>query len=846
MAGPGDTVEIKITGDSSDLSAAMADVASRIDLLINALAGTAQKFDETGASATKSMKKVEDSTKKAATATAKLTKETDKQAKAVKIGRLHVDNSTAAYEQAADSAGRADSALSSFATVLDGVNPEMAKNARLAADMAGGVEQMILAFTQAPFIVGWVGGIIAAWEAATFAFRKSAEENIAHNEKIGESYDRLSARFLKMEKQERARRKELNILLGVETRLDQQRKEALDVLDVNLRQTEKVVKQNIKDRLVKAENWAIEQKIFADRRRRLGVVRERHKLSVQETNDLYDLKQANEDAAGAIKERVDAEKEANRVMGASIFLMPGTVKKYEVFVHQMTSAERAADDSAEAFRKMHGGLLLTDDAVKILSDDFAESRTEVGEFAVAGSDAAKRLEERIRRVNVVTKENTGSQEDFFKVIKSGAKVYGAINTATEERLDLLQVEDLMISLFLQKERERLDQLEKEQAAIKSWVDGRSRLLESLVEQSFAAEQALREPFDALEKAHKKEMADLDEIIAKYDRGAKTSTMSAQVIAEAEELKLLKTTQYLEGRQELLEETEEKELAGLRRVEAAMDKIRGVSKEKEVETHRERVQALMDYRIAQEEALEEAHADALAAGANEIEALKALNEEKLEIHAEWMDKRSELDKEFSEKQKARRLDDLREFGEVSSGFATGVADALEAIYTHSEQLSTDQKRKLFYLSQAAAMSDVAINGIVAISETLAAYGATPAGIALSIGLGATTAAQIATIAAEQPSFDIGGVIRGGVMADSPDQMGVSVLPGESILNRSATERLGEGGVNALNGGGGTGQEIIVVPAYRHFDRFIKDEYRKGGAFRRFFNDAREYPVGQRSY
>ena len=85
-----------------------------------------------------------------------------------------------------------------------------------------------------------------------------------------------------------------------------------------------------------------------------------------------------------------------------------------------------------------------------------------------------------------------------------------------------------------------------------------------------------------------------------------------------------------------------------------------------------------------------------------------------------------------------------------------------------------------------------------------------------------------------------------MAKSADQVGVNVLPGESVLNRSATERLGESGVNALNSGRGMGQEIIVVPAYRHFDRFIKDEYRKGGAFRKFFNDAREYPVGQRSY
>ena len=50
-----DTVEIKITGDSSDLAAAMKDVADRIELLHDALAGTAGKFEEVGKYAKKAM-----------------------------------------------------------------------------------------------------------------------------------------------------------------------------------------------------------------------------------------------------------------------------------------------------------------------------------------------------------------------------------------------------------------------------------------------------------------------------------------------------------------------------------------------------------------------------------------------------------------------------------------------------------------------------------------------------------------------------------------------------------------------------------------------------------------------
>ena len=90
------------------------------------------------------------------------------------------------------------------------------------------------------------------------------------------------------------------------------------------------------------------------------------------------------------------------------------------------------------------------------------------------------------------------------------------------------------------------------------------------------------------------------------------------------------------------------------------------------------------------------------------------------------------------------------------------------------------------------------------------------------------------------------MRGGVMSDSRDQVSAKLLPGESVLNRRATEVLGEQGVNALNSGGSASSEVVVVPAYKHFNRFIKDENRRGGEFRRLLTKQREFPVGRRGY
>lgn len=847
MAGPGDTVEIKITGDSSDLVTAMADVASRIDLLIDALSGTAQKFNETGESATKSMKKVEDSTKKAEKATDKLVKSTKKQSDATKKSTKAASENRQKLENAADAAGRADSALSSFASVLDGISPTMAKNARLAADMAGATEQMILAMTQAPAMVASVGIFIAAWEAWTYADRKQMEQMEEKREVMGKLEDAWAALHAKRSKISKSREREIAILSGAETKLFQQRQDEIANEEKTLERGKKLAKQ--KARQARRVEQDVLNIIEINKRMEETIenLEAQHQKELERIDVLYDLKKGEEDLAAATSARADVDERVNRMMNEHVVLFGDAANSYRVYIKEMGVFERASDDSVDKNETMRAGILLTDDAVKELTDDFIKLGGDSVVSINKSSDSAGRFESHIRTMNSIIRESTGSSEDFFKVMEDGGKIYGAINVLTKERIDFFGVENLWMDMLLEKERERQKQLEKQQAATRAWVDERKRLLESLMEEIFAAEQALRGPFDQLREAHQKEIEDLDEIIAKYEKSAKTSVTSAKLVEEAEKLKHLKTTKFIEERQKLLDEVNKQELEAAEKTQAAIDKIRTVSAGKEAETLSEALAALRMEMRERRKLLGDYAEAALDLGADQLEVDKLVAEERLQIEEEFYQKKLRLLKNFSANAKQSNIEEIESYATHAQLMLQGASEVTMAIFEHAEQMSIENRKKMFYLSQSAAMGEIAISGIVAIAKIWEEYAANPPLAAgLSVAMGAITGAQIATVAAEQPSFDIGGVIRGGVMADSPDQVGINALPGESILNRAATSRIGESGVNALNAGKGMGQEIIVVPAYRHFDRFIKDEYRKGGAFRRFFNETREYPVGQRSY
>ena len=74
--------------------------------------------------------------------------------------------------------------------------------------------------------------------------------------------------------------------------------------------------------------------------------------------------------------------------------------------------------------------------------------------------------------------------------------------------------------------------------------------------------------------------------------------------------------------------------------------------------------------------------------------------------------------------------------------------------------------------------------------------------------------------------------------------INALPGESILNRETTARLGADGVGGLNSGqGGGGMVIEMVYKHRIFDAFVADNLAKGGPLKQATKQGRR--VGHRN-
>jgi hypothetical protein len=176
--------------------------------------------------------------------------------------------------------------------------------------------------------------------------------------------------------------------------------------------------------------------------------------------------------------------------------------------------------------------------------------------------------------------------------------------------------------------------------------------------------------------------------------------------------------------------------------------------------------------------------------------------------------------------AEEMDRIRERQEETIAASTDALDSLSGLAAQSAMMmaeasaeGTEQAaRVVFGASKALALASIPIK--VAEGIVTAAALPPPADALKAAAVIATGATQaLAVASAKPPTFDRGGIINSG----TGDQVIASVLPGEAVLNRSATAALGVDGVNALNAGRGAPSRIIVEQRYGHrvFDRFIID-------------------------
>jgi len=167
------------------------------------------------------------------------------------------------------------------------------------------------------------------------------------------------------------------------------------------------------------------------------------------------------------------------------------------------------------------------------------------------------------------------------------------------------------------------------------------------------------------------------------------------------------------------------------------------------------------------------------------------------------------------------DHLATVASTAKAYEDAFGAAINFVLMQNEILTNSQRDMLlvlYRLQQAAAITSIIIDTAEGIMK-YAKMG--PAGIAGSIAIGALGATQLATVAATPPPFHVGGII--------PDGAGLaSVLPGESVLTREATAKLGADGVRDLNSGMGS-PTLVIEQVYKHkiFDSFVQDNINKGG-------------------
>tara|TARA_R100000655_G_scaffold61013_1_gene99367 strand:- start:140 stop:2140 length:2001 start_codon:yes stop_codon:yes gene_type:complete len=196
----------------------------------------------------------------------------------------------------------------------------------------------------------------------------------------------------------------------------------------------------------------------------------------------------------------------------------------------------------------------------------------------------------------------------------------------------------------------------------------------------------------------------------------------------------------------------------------------------------------------------------------IEAIENIEKLREEAH------KKELDRE--EKERVTRLKNYDEFTNAITGFADSAITLNQNIFKND----AEAQKKLFKLSQASAIANIAFEASKAIASKLAL----PPGIrgAQIAAIIAGAAAQTSTVMAQSPpTADMGGMI-GNNDRLRPDETMVRVLQGEAVLDRATTERIGgQEGIQRLQERGTAGQVVVVQP-FKHFDRFIKQSTTAG--------------------
>jgi hypothetical protein len=204
--------------------------------------------------------------------------------------------------------------------------------------------------------------------------------------------------------------------------------------------------------------------------------------------------------------------------------------------------------------------------------------------------------------------------------------------------------------------------------------------------------------------------------------------------------------------------------------------------------------------------------------------------RLALETAYTDQFQALKKKEADAEKAvqrARVNDTMAVASTLANTANNLAEQRIESMGAVQAAGKSEAQRMFKTQKALAMVGVAIDGASAIIKAFAQFGPPPSplGIAAAAAAGAATAGALAAIGSQRMpiEFPTGGIVP------SMDHQLISAQPGEAVLNRSAVERLGPSGVDALNSGRAGAGGVVVINRYEHrvFDAFMADHLAQGG-------------------
>ena len=756
----------------------------------------------------------------------------------------------------ADQLGRADSSLSAVAGAVQHLNPEMAEAARMMGDAMGAAEGLILAAAQAP--AAFTVSALAAG-ALSLALAEVNEE-MERNQREAERQEKIFNKLEKLTKNRTSIEHKLADAYGAQT----------DALFVSTRaheENEKAIAAEVAraDQLARAnkgiryQRIAEETRAWAQNQRRLNnellqfqqqAKRNQVALQIEETQYKI-LQMATANRITDLNRLADASRAAGNAEHAAA--LTGAIDS--------AMTQQAVDKLANAYNKQQKE---TFDAARAQAE-YAEKH-KVGQSAAIANMQAVELTNAEYQVNVDTAEAlekqleklTGQQFALFdaqgqlivsakEYQKSKAKdrkdYQSAVFLANLETHAAYELNDATIlKMKLQgdaadarkkqakEEQQRLadeaqarvEALEKEVAA---FTDASNKKIQAAKLQGMSESELLVQQFQ-------NENARLDQITQSLEAEGKLTEDNEILIAEA---RLAALDSYLSGKQALEERTRSDESAT---AQARLEAIQAAATAEQAKMEESKLSTVELIDLDRQRQLAElAHIEAT------MEANKTLT---LAMEQEIADARIEVnraaDAQIDDARAKRHAISMAALKNMTIDTVMQFEDLISGQLDQIAEKDRDRALRLFRVAKGIRASEAIVNGLTAVTTIIKDEGITPQSLAKAAMAVAIAGVQVAKIRGEEPSFHLGGVRP---MTD-PSETIARVLPGEAVLNRSATEMLGDSGVEQLNTGAGASIQVIPVPVYKHFDRFIRDENKRGGRFTTIVEAQNDRPLGQRGY